>query len=608
MIKLTDYLSSYLSNIGVKDVFMISGGGAMHLVDSIGKNKKLRYLCPHHEQAAAIAAEGYARASGKMGVVVVTSGPGGTNTLTGVIGQWLDSVPCLYLSGQVKFETTIASCPELGLRQLGDQEINIVDIVKPVTKYAVMVTDPKTIRYHLEKAIHLAEQGRPGPVWLDIPLDVQGAMIDESTLKGYEDQERTADLSSAELREKVSKVIALLKKSKRPVLVAGNGIRISGGQSLLMKLLKMLRIPVIPTFNGFDLIPTDYPLYVGRIGTLGTRAGNFALQNSDLVLMIGTRNNIRQSSYNWKDLARSAAKIVVDIDPAELKKPTVKPDIAICADASDFIMEFSGQLGGKVYKDWDGWLEWCIERKVKYPVILPEYSKKARPVNPYLFIDELTARMPKGAIMVAGDGTACVVPFQAGHVKKGQRIFWNSGCASMGYDLPASIGACLASGNKQVICLTGDGSLQMNIQELQTVISKKLPIKIFVLNNSGYASIRQTQDTFFNGRHVACDPKSGVTFPDIIKVAKAYGFSTYRIDSHGGMKRKIDTILKHKGSAVCEVTLDPNQKFSPRVSSEKRPDGKIVSKAIDDMFPFLGRDEYKSNKIVDIIASKGRKK
>jgi len=601
MIKLSDYIINTLLDHGIKHVFMISGGGAMHLVDSLGKNKKLSYLCPHHEQAAAIAAEGYSRTSGKMGVVVVTSGPGGTNTITGVIGQWLDSVPCLYLSGQVKQETTIAPYPKLGLRQLGDQEINIVDIVRPVTKYAVMVRDPKTIRYYLEKAIYLATHGRPGPVWLDIPLDVQGAMINPKTLKGYDNKEDEIKFDKTKLRSQVKEVIKLLKKAKRPVILAGQGIRISGAHKLFLKIIDRLGIPVLTSFCGYDLVPSDHPLFVGRPGTVGTRSGNFALQNSDVLLCIGTRNNIRQISYNWDFLAREAKKIIVDIDPAELKKPTVKPDVAINADAKDFLEELVHHLNKGKLPNWSKWIKWCMNRKEKYPVVLKKYWKTEKPVNPYCFLDALTNRMKEGDVMVTGDGTACVAPFQAGIVKKDQRVFWNSGCASMGYDLPASIGACIANNKRPVICLAGDGSLQMNIQELQTVASHKLPIKLFVLNNNGYLSIRQTQDTFFKGRHVACDPQSGVTFPDILKVAKAYGIPALRIDNQKSMSGQIRRILGQKGPVVCEVLLDPKQIFMPKVASEKKPDGRIISKPLEDMYPFLDRKEFKKNMVIKPI-------
>ncbi|MBI5554903.1 MAG: thiamine pyrophosphate-binding protein [Elusimicrobia bacterium] len=597
--KVSDYIFKYLMGQEIRDVFMISGGGAMHLVDSVGSNRNLKYYCPHHEQAAAIAAEGYARVAGKMGVVVVTSGPGGTNTLTGVIGQWLDSVPVLYLSGQVKQETTIASCRELGLRQLGDQEINITDIVKPVTKYAAIILEPAKILWHLEKAVYLATHGRPGPVWLDIPLDVQAAMIDETKLISYNPHEDGMKSVKNNLSGQIKQVLELLKKAERPVLLAGHGIRIAGAQKVFREFVERTGIPVLTTFNGYDLVPSDYPLYAGRPGTVGTRFGNFTLQNADALLSVGSRNNIRQISYNWQNYARGAKKIIIDIDTTELKKPTIKADIPVEADAQEFFEELLRQLSETKLPEWKKWLAWCLERKNKYPVVQPEYWEKQERINPYAFVDTLTKALPAGATVVAGNGTACVALFQAGVVKDQQRIFWNSGCASMGYDLPAAIGACVGNGKKPVVCLAGDGSVQMNIQELQTLVTYGLPVKLFVLNNNGYISIRQTQDNFFAGRYVACDPSSGVCFPNILAVAEAYGLPTMLLNNQDDMKEQIAKVIAAPGPMVCEVLLSTTQKFSPRVASEKKPDGRMVSKPLEDMYPFLPREEFKKNMIIE---------
>jgi acetolactate synthase-1/2/3 large subunit len=597
MMKVTDYIVKRLVDFGVRDVFMITGGGAMHLNDSFGKCSDISYVCNHHEQASAIGAEGYSRASGKLGVVVVTSGPGGTNTLTGVIGQWLDSVPVLYLSGQVKQETTIESCREIGLRQLGDQEINIIDIVRPVTKFAAIVKKPQDVRLLLEQALHVATHGRPGPVWLDIPLDIQGALVDESALHAY-DNGRNETVSRESLSVQVARVLEVLQSSERPVFLAGQGIRISGAQQQFLEAIHALGIPVVSSFCGFDLIPTGHQLFMGRVGTVGNRSGNFVLQNADVFLSVGSRNNIRQISYNWKSYARAAKKIVVDIDAAELHKPTIRPDIAVQADAGEFLRELLAQLKRAKLRDWKPWQEWCHERKVKYPPVIPEQRSSSRLVNPYYFVETLTDLLQENAIAVAGNGTACVALFQAGRVKSGQRMFWNSGCASMGYDLPAAIGACIANKRRDVVCLAGDGSLQMNIQELQTVAHLRLPIKLFVLNNNGYISIRQTQDAFFESRYVGCDPASGVGFPDIVNVAASYGLATARIDNHASMRQTIESVLRSPGPLVCEVVLAPDYKFEPKLSSERRPDGKIVSKPLEDMFPFLDRNEFKSNMII----------
>jgi acetolactate synthase I/II/III large subunit len=596
MIKVSDYIAKRLVEYGVEHVFMLTGGGAMHLNNSLGRAKGIKCIFNHHEQACAIAAEGYARTTGGLAVVNITSGPGGLNTLTGVMGQWTDSVPVLYISGQVKFETTIGSCPGLNLRQLGDQEVDIISVVKPITKFAVSIRDPKDIMRILDKAIHIATSGRPGPVWLDVPLDVQGAMVEESAMPRYNEKQDSIIFQKEEVDSKISQALDFLKNSQRPVLIAGYGIRIAGAQKVLLNLLGKLRIPALTTFNGFDLLSSDNPYFIGRIGILGSRAGNFALQNSDFILCVGSRNNIRQISYNWKSFARAAKKVVVDIDPAELKKPTLKPDLAINCDAKYFLEEFLKCAIG--LPEWNWWFNWCRERKDKYPIVMPQY-KKSRLVNPYYFMHMLTELIERDNVIIAGNASACVVLFQAGIVKKNQRIFWNSGCAAMGYDLPAAIGACLANKKRNTICIAGDGSIQMNIQELQTVVYNKLPIKIFVLNNKGYVSIKQTQENFFGLPYVGCDEESGVSFPSFTKIAKAYGMKTESITGHRGIISKINTVLKFKGSVLCDVLLEPNYKFSPRVSSEKLDDGRIISKPLEDMFPFLDRNEFKKNMLIN---------
>ncbi|MBN1532970.1 MAG: thiamine pyrophosphate-binding protein [Spirochaetes bacterium] len=595
MIKVTDYLFQRLTQFGVRHIFMVSGGGAMHLNDSIGKCSDIEYICNHHEQACAIGAEGYARTSGRLGIVCVTTGPGGTNSLTGVIGQWLDSVPVLYLSGQVKFETTIESCRGLGLRQVGDQEINIVDIVRPVTKYAAIVLEPRSIRRLLEKAIYIATHGRPGPVWLDVPLNVQGAMVDEADLEAYDEREDRRDYGGGEVLRAAGKTAALLKGSARPVFVAGHGIRIAGARDAFLRFVERLGIPVVTTFNGFDLISTDHPLFIGRIGTIGTRAGNFALQNADLILSVGSRNNIRQVSYNWDMYGRGSKKVVVDIDEAELKKPTLRPDMAVHADAGEFLARLNELAGKDAFPPYEDWLRWCQERRERYPGVLPEQRDGKNGINPYFFIEIMNELLDSNTVLVAGNGTACVAEFQAGSVKEGQRIFWNSGCASMGYDLPAAIGACVANMKKTVVCLAGDGSLQMNIQELQTVHHYNLPIKLFYLNNGGYVSIKQTQDTYFEGRRVACDPASGVSFPNIIKIAAAYGIRSEVIDGVANMKEKIYGILSSPEAVICDVRLDSEYVFMPKLASERLPDGRLISKPLEDMSPFLSREEFKDN-------------
>ena len=599
MIKVTDFISKYLKNNGVEHVFMVTGGGAMHLNDSLGRD--LTYICNHHEQASAIAAEGYARTANKLAVVNVTTGPGGLNALNGVMGQWTDSVPVLYLSGQVKFETTIHSCPDVkGLRQLGDQEVDIVKIVTPITKFAHMVIDANDIKYYLQKAIHEATTGRPGPVWLDIPMNIQGALVNESELREFV-APKTEEESNAKLFNKIKLVAEKLKTAKRPVILAGHGVRISGAINELLSFLNNCDIPIVTTFNGIDIIDDDHKNYIGRFGTLGNRAGNFTVQNADVLITIGTRNNIRQVSYNWEFFAREAYKIIVDIDEAELLKPTVKPDLAVCSDAKEFLSELSNELAKSLLAKHEDWLKWATERKAKYSSVLPEYHQVKDGVHPYVFMELLGKLFKENTICVTGDGTACVAPFQAMPIKNKARVFWNSGCASMGFDLPAAIGACVANNFNDVICLAGDGSLQMNIQELQTVIHHQMPIKIIYLNNDGYVSIKQTQDGFFGGHRVGSDPKSGVSFPNILKLGEAYGFKTYQISSHDNLKDQIEEILNASGPIICEVILTNDYKFFPKVSSKKLEDGRMISAPLEDLAPFLDRDEFRSNLFIKEI-------
>jgi acetolactate synthase-1/2/3 large subunit len=597
MIKVTDYIAKHLKAYGIKDVFMITGGGAMHLNDSLGRN--FNCIHNHHEQASAIGAEGYARVTNRLAVVNITSGPGGLNTLTGVCGQWTDSIPVLYLSGQVKFETTIASCPEVGLRQFGDQETDIISVVKPLTKYARMVTNAEDIRYELEKAINIATSGRPGPVWLDVPLNVQGASVDETKLKSY-DAAVTVPAKPGD--EDIALVVKKIKEAKRPVILAGHGVRIANAIGSLHHLLETSNIPVVTTFNGIDIVDDANPNYTGRFGTLGSRAGNFTVQNADVLITIGTRNNIRQVSYNWDSFARQAFKIAVDIDASELKKPTLKPELAICADANQFLSALQASLGNTKHLHAD-WLEWCVKRKEKYPTVLKEYENVKGAVHPYIFAQRLSEMMKEGDICVAGNGTACVGAFQAMKTKKNQRYFWNSGCATMGYDLPASIGACFANGKKNIICLAGDGSIQMNFQELQTIIHHQLPIKIFYLNNNGYISQRQTQDSFFGGFRIGADPASGVSFPDMQKIGPAYGFETFKIENISQLETLIPKVLSSAVPVLCEVMLPEDYKFAPKLASKKLDDGRMVSSPLEDLFPFLEREDFKSNLLIKEWAS-----
>lgn len=598
--KLSDYVIKRLGKHNVEVVFTITGGGSMHLNDSLGKSKEVKYFCNHHEQACSIAAEGYSRTLNKLGVVMVTSGPGGTNTITGVIGQWTDSVPVLYISGQIKYETSIESCKEIGLRQLGDQEINIVDIVKPITKYSKFINDPNKIKYYLDKAIYMATTGRPGPVWLDIPLNIQNSQIDEDNLFEFIVPPIVNNLKLTD--SQISQCIDEIKKAKRPVLVVGRGVRIADAKNELLFLAKSLNIPVVTTFNGVDVIESDEPLFMGRIGTIGNRAANFVVQNCDLYISVGSRNNIRQISYNWENYAREARKIIVDIDQAELNKPTIKADIAICLDAKVFLSRLIAKISEEniSHSKYAEWLDWCLIRKIKYPQVndCEIVNSENDSVDLYFFIKKMTESLNENDIIVAGNGSACVGLFQAGVVKKNQTMFWNSGSATMGYDLPAAIGASIASNNGRVICVAGDGSMQMNIQELQTIAFKNLPVLIFYLNNNGYISMRQTQKSFFDGRVMGSDDTSGIGFPNIHKIANAYGITTRKISSHNDIADTVKEMLELNKPVLCEVELKNDYIFSPKLSSEVKSDGRVVSKPLEDMYPFLDKDELYENMLI----------
>lgn len=588
MIKLSNYIIKFLENQGVKEVFMLPGGGWMHLLDSLGRASKLNYTCMLHEQAASIAAEASAQYNRKLGVVMVTTGPGGTNAITGVGAAWVDSTPMLVLSGQVKTADLIGKS---NLRQKGAQEINIIDIVKPITKYAVMITKPEDIKYHLERAIYEATHGKKGPVWIDIPLDIQAAMIDENKLKGFPLPALKKDIG---LASKVSKVVKLLNSAKKPLILAGNGISLAGAREEFLKLTKILQVPIMTTWKTIDLVPNDSPLYVGRPGSIATRGANFNLQKADLLLCVGARLDLPQTAFNFKNFGRNAKKIIVDIDAAELKKFNTSDIIDIKADAKDFIMEFLKQAKNVTYTN-KSWLKNCKEMLNKYPLILPEFRKQKQYVNPYILLEELSKNTTKNDLIVPGSSGACSeVTCQAFELKKGQRFLNNQGFGSMGFGLPAAIGAAIES-KKRTICINGDGGLQLNIQELQTLVRLKLPIKLFVLNNQGYGSIRNMQNNHFAGNLVASDGVKNMTLPDMIKIAKAYGIKCERITNQINLSAKIKKALNTKGPFICDVLIDPKQQTMPRVSSQKLPNGKMISKPIEDMYPFLPAEEIKEN-------------
>jgi acetolactate synthase-1/2/3 large subunit len=594
MIRVADYIAQTLARSGITDVFMVTGGGAMHLNDAIGRCRELRTICCHHEQACAMAAESYFRLSGRLAAVNVTTGPGGSNAITGVHGAWTDSLGLVVISGQVKQSTLVRSFG-LPLRQLGDQELDITPMVAGITKYAVMVTDPASIRFHLEKAIHLARTGRPGPVWLDVPMDVQGAQVDPDQLAGFRPEPEPA-LSEPELKGLAQAVLARLAKAERPVILAGSGVRIAGAQDDFLALAERLGVPVTTAFNAHDLMPHDHPLLCGRPGTIGERAGNFTVQNADFLLVLACRLNIRQISYNWASFARNAFQVMVDIDAAELKKPTLRIDLPIQADVGRFLRLLLEGAGPGAAPAHQSYLAWCRERVERYPVVLPEYWAKPGPINPYCFVDALFRQLEPGDITVTGNATACIVPFQAARLKPGQRLYSNSGSASMGYDLPAAVGAAVAAPGQRVICLAGDGSLQMNVQELATVAYQRLPIRIFILNNRGYHSIRQTQEAYFPESPIGYQPDNGVGFPRAEGLAQAYGLPFVRLASHDELEQGLARVLAMGGPVLCEVLLDPDQPFAPKLASRRLADGTMVSPELEDMAPFLSREELESNR------------
>lgn len=593
MIKLSDYIIQFIVDAGVKHIFMLVGGGSMHLVDSVGRCKDVEYICNLHEQACAIAADAYAQYTNNLGVALVTTGPGGTNTITGLAGAWCDSTPCLFISGQVKRQDMIGN---RGVRQMGFQEIDIIKIVNPITKYAVTVTEPETIKYHLEKAVYLAKTGRPGPVWLDIPLDVQAVSIDESILEGFDPAEAGKELDKDFLKHQVNSAIQLINQAERPVILVGNGVRLAKAIDNFLEAAEILQIPVLTTWKAMDFLPEEHPLFAGRPGASGQRGANFAQQNSDCILVLGARLDLGQTAYNHRNFARAAKKIIVDIDEAEIKKLDMLVDLPVCADVGSFLRELLTQKSAILNKDRFSWLSRCQQWKKRYPVVLPEYWNEKNGVNNYVLIDVLSDEMQADDLLIPGSSGACSeITMQAFRVKKGMRIFNSQGLGSMGFGVPASIGGCIASSRKRTICIDGDGGFQMNIQELETVRRLNLPIKFFVLNNKGYASIRSTQNAYFEGRFVGSEASSGLTLPDTSKIAAAYGLPFVRITSHTDIRKKVKQILETPGPVICDVEITENQFTAPRVSSSKKADGTMESKPMENLWPFLSREEYDSN-------------
>ena len=612
-IRLADYVADFLVDHGVTDAFSVVGGGAMHLNDALGHKEGLHVTYNHHEQACAMAAEAYARIENKIAAVCVTTGPGGTNAITGVVCGWLDSIPMFVISGQVKYTTTARYCEQftdgLPLRAVGDQEYDITKSVKPMTKYAVMIENPKTIRYHLERAWHLATTGRPGPVWIDIPVNYQGSYIETDELEGYDgtqDQREDDVLLPPPVDDKtIAKVIASIKNAKRPVFHTGYGIRLSGAYDVFRQVADKLNIPIVTYWNAIDLIEDDNPLYCGRAGNMGDRPGNWAIQNADLILAVGTRISIRQVGYNYQTWARDAKVIMVDIDRAEMKKPTIHVEMPIWADAKDFLTKLNDEIGENTPVSHDeDWLRICQRWKKNYPVIQDrQWEENGETANVYAFIKYLSSQLPENSLTAVSNGACCVVGNQEYVIKNGSRFDNNSAIASMGYGLPAAIGTCIGGHRKTTICLEGDGSIMMNLQELQTIITNKLPIKIFLINNSGYHSIRITQTNLFpNHTKVGIGPESGdLSFPDFEKVAKAFGYPYYEAHSNAEMKKVVDECLQIEGPLFCQIFTDTKQVWEPKSSTRRLEDGTLVSPPLEDLAPFLPREELEKIMIVPMV-------
>lgn len=601
MIKVSNFIFRHLvEKHGIEHCFLVTGGGAMHLNDAIGHTEGLTYICNHHEQASAIAAEGYYRTCGKLCVTNVTTGPGGTNAVTGVLGQFLDSIPALYISGQVKTSTCKRAYPYLNLRQLGDQEADIVSIVSPITKYAKTVFDPFDIRYELDKAIAVALDGRPGPVWLDIPLDVQGAVVDEAGMRGFDPSGIVDPVKHALVDGQIRQLTERMKSAKAPVIYVGNGVRLAKREREFMTLAERLGIPVVTAISGSDIIWHGHDLCFGKPGICGDRMGNVMVQNSDLLIVMGTRLSIRQTSYAHDLLAPGAYKVMVDIDLAEMEKPTLGIDMAVHVNLSEFIDKMlatgvSAETLGRAeafskFKSWGRALE------AKLPTLFDDNPDNDGYANSYKFADELFRQLRDGDVVVTGNGTAYTCTYQAMRVGRGVRVFANQGCAAMGYDLPAAIGAAVShearvngvKGGKTVL-VTGDGSLQMNIQELQTLVTYNLPLKIFVLENEGYLAIKTTQRSFFNGEFTGSDPSSGVVCPALSKIAAAYGIPYVGISENGQVLREaIARTLAHEGPVICEVHMHPEQTLFPKGASfMDKESGRMYSAPLEKMAPFM---------------------
>lgn len=592
--RVCDLVADFILNkAGIKDVFMVSGGGVMFLNDGLACNDEINKICCHHEQAATMAAVAYAKYRG-LGCAYVTTGCGGTNSITSVLHAWQDNTPCIFISGQVKRKEASRNC-EASVRQLGVQEADIIKIVESITKYSVMVNEEKEIMFHLEKALYLATNGRPGPVWIDIPMDVQSAIVDEDNLAHFEQTELMKKIEANSNEDEIAYIQKSFKNAKRPVIVAGQGIRLSNSIDQFEELITKHNIPFVCSRMGFDVLPTEHKLNIGRIGNKGMRSANFAVQNADFVLALGSRLSVSSTGQEYEFFAREAVVVVVDIDTDEHKKNTIRIDKELNCDLKSFF----GLLDLDEALKYNEWADKCLNWKEKYPVFLPEYNNTDNGINMYLFVEKLSDYLKDDSVVVSDAGSAVYVPAQGlKYTSKNQRYITSGAQAEMGFTLPGTIGVCVARNNQEAIGITGDGSFQMNIQELQTVVHHGFPIKLFVWNNDGYLSIRASQNKFFNGRLLGTDSTSGVSFPDLKKICNAYGISYFKTDAIDNIDDVINHVLNYNGPAICEVICERDQLVIPNVSSKKLDNGKLVSSPIEDMYPFLPREEFLANMIV----------
>lgn len=599
--RVADFILSIITKQHVGEVFYLPGGGAMHLNNALLRNKDLKAVSMLHEQGAAIAAEGYARTSGKFGVCMVTSGPGATNAITGLAGAWFESTPVLVISGQVKRADLKGGS---GLRQLGTQELDIVSVVQSISKYAVCLKDPLMARYELEKALYLMRSGRPGPVWIDVPLDVQATEIEPENLIEFNPIELSENQIFNQItfdQSEIENVCQLLAGAQRPVLLVGNGVHCAGAKDSLLRLVNQLQIPTQTTWIGADLLEYDHPLYFGRPGTVAGRGANFTIQNADLVISIGCRLDFSITGFNRKHFARKAEIVVVDIDVTEIDKLGDMPDLRIVSDAKSFIEKLSQALEGKSKKNYSDWITKCTEWKHKYPVVLPEFHKQNGYTNTYVFTEILCEELNSSDILIPGSSGASIDTFWlSAKLKKGQRAVATGGLGAMGYGLPAAIGGCIGSGGKRTISVDGDGGFMLNIQELEVAKRLNLPIKFFVLNNNGYASIRASQNGYFK-EILGCDNTSGLTLPDIVKLATAFEIPSFRISDQSALRSTIRAALEIDGPAICEVMVQPDQTIGPRITSKLGKDGSMVSSPLEDLFPFLERTEFRSNMLIPCL-------